>query len=97
MVGGGATSPTVDLGGGSFNNRLADFVFFDIDGAVAGDSFSVSVTGGRQGCACLGGVSFDAIAAVPEPASWALMIGGVGAVGGALRRRAKVAARVRFV
>jgi hypothetical protein len=30
-------------------------------------------------------------AAVPEPASWAMMIGGFGMIGGALRRRAKVA------
>jgi hypothetical protein len=32
------------------------------------------------------------IAAVPEPASWALMIGGFGLVGAALRRRATIAA-----
>lgn len=31
--------------------------------------------------------------AVPEPASWALMLGGFGMVGGALRSRKKVAAR----
>ena len=31
-----------------------------------------------------------AIAAVPEPAAWALMIGGVGLVGGTLRRRRSV-------
>ena len=30
---------------------------------------------------------FDVAAAVPEPASWAMMIGGFGLVGGALRRR----------
>ena len=30
---------------------------------------------------------FAAVAAVPEPGTWALMIAGVGAVGGALRRR----------
>ena len=30
------------------------------------------------------------IAAVPEPASWALMIGGFGLVGGAMRRRTRV-------
>lgn len=35
-------------------------------------------------------------AAVPEPATWSMMIGGFGAIGGALRRRAKVATRVRY-
>ena len=34
--------------------------------------------------------------AVPEPASWALMLVGFGAVGGALRRRAPVGARLNF-
>jgi hypothetical protein len=33
-----------------------------------------------------------AAAAVPEPSSWTLMIGGLGLVGGALRRRAKAVA-----
>ena len=37
----------------------------------------------------------DAVAAVPEPASWALMIGGVGLVGGAMRRR-RATVRVAF-
>ena len=36
-----------------------------------------------------GEIAFN-IAAVPEPASWALMIAGFGLVGGAMRRRAKV-------
>ena len=35
-------------------------------------------------------------AAVPEPATWALMILGFGAVGGAMRRRQTVKATVRF-
>jgi hypothetical protein len=36
-----------------------------------------------------------AVAAVPEPATWALMILGFGAVGVAMRRRHSVAAKVR--
>jgi hypothetical protein len=43
------------------------------------------------------GTSFTADAgAVPEPASWAMMIFGMGAVGGALRRRSKVSTTVKF-
>lgn len=34
--------------------------------------------------------------AVPEPAGWALMIGGIGLVGGAMRRRGKQAVRVTY-
>ncbi|MBM6577730.1 PEPxxWA-CTERM sorting domain-containing protein [Microvirga sp. SRT01] len=33
---------------------------------------------------------------VPEPASWALMIAGIGAAGGALRRRRAVSTTVSF-
>ncbi|GAA4220337.1 hypothetical protein GCM10022253_24250 [Sphingomonas endophytica] len=40
--------------------------------------------------------TFSSGGAVPEPATWALMILGFGAVGGALRRRQSVAAKVRF-
>lgn len=40
---------------------------------------------------------FDNLAtAVPEPAAWALMLLGFGAVGGVVRRRAKVNTRIRF-
>jgi hypothetical protein len=38
-----------------------------------------------------------ATAAVPEPATWAMMIAGFGAVGYAMRRRQKVTARVSLV
>ena len=35
-------------------------------------------------------------AGVPEPATWAMMLVGFGAIGGALRRRPKVATRIRY-
>ena len=50
----------------------------------------------------IGGVQFDnvvvsATSAVPETSTWAMMIVGIGAIGGAMRRRRNVAAtRVRF-
>jgi hypothetical protein len=44
---------------------------------------------GNTGTASISGTITVAVAAVPEPATWAMMIGGVGFTGGALRRRAK--------
>ncbi|MGL4541585.1 MAG: PEPxxWA-CTERM sorting domain-containing protein [Polymorphobacter sp.] len=52
---------------------------------------SVTFTGTAPG----DGIAFDRLqvkGAVPEPASWALMIAGFGMVGGALRRRAALTA-----
>jgi hypothetical protein len=41
--------------------------------------------------------SLDAMGgAVPEPATWAMMIGGMGIVGGAMRRRRSVSTKVSF-
>lgn len=40
--------------------------------------------------------NFEAAAAVPEPAGWAMMIGGVGGVGATLRRKRKVSTTVAF-
>lgn len=46
-----------------------------------------------------GDISFDVIAgaagAVPEPATWAMMILGMGAVGGSMRRRTRAQGRLR--
>lgn len=36
------------------------------------------------------------VAAVPEPATWAMMLLGMGLVGGVMRRKAKTAVRVRY-
>jgi len=52
-------------------------------------NLSVSGTTTALSSSFSGTIAFTA--AVPEPASWALMIGGFGLVGGVMRRRAKVA------
>jgi hypothetical protein len=65
--------------------RLEFFEDFD-DGSVAPDgvwnSGSITFTYTPSGAG-----------AVPEPATWAMMIGGFGMVGGAMRRRQKVSVR----
>ncbi len=72
---GPGASAVVDTTGGPFNNGVPDWVYFDIQ-AQPGETYDVVVTGGPNGCACLGAVSFDSVA--PEPSS--LMLGGFGAV-----------------
>ena len=52
------------------------FKFNDVAGFAAGGSARSSLT-----------VTVDSIAVVPEPATWALMIGGFGMAGAMLRRR----------
>lgn len=43
-----------------------------------------------------GTLTVSQVAAVPEPATWAMMIVGIGAVGATMRRRAKVKTAVSF-
>ena len=76
--------------GGSANNdffstaKLTAINVLDSAGNVLPDSVSGIGTSGFT----YDGTGAHALAgAVPEPASWALMIGGLGLVGGALRRR----------
>ena len=58
---------------------------------LGGGPHRIDITGTSAGLGSFGGtVSF---AAVPEPATWGLMILGFGLIGGALRRRQKVAVR----
>jgi len=63
-------------GGSSYGQSYANGYFF----TQGSDSNSVAAYQ----------IGAPAASAVPEPASWAMMIGGFGMVGGALRRRAKV-------
>lgn len=71
---------------------LEKWVFNDVQ--VNPGVHSLRVTGywGQQGGSYSGNLGLGA--AVPEPASWAMMIAGFGLVGAAMRRRTKV--KVRF-
>lgn len=43
-----------------------------------------------------GTISFDSVSAVPEPATWAMMLVGFGLIGGTMRRQGKVRTKVSF-
>ena len=69
----------------TFGTTSARFVRFGMSGCPQPDP------GTFQGCA-IGEVAFRA--AVPEPASWAMMVGGFATIGGALRSRRRMTASV---
>lgn len=91
QVGGPGASAVVATTGALYNDRIPDWVFFDIQ-AQPGETYNVLGTGGVNGCACLGAVSFDSGADVPEPSSLELAVIGIGLLAGALThsRRAEV-------
>jgi hypothetical protein len=70
----------------TLSQRNVDFSEFYIPDGTSNTPFGPAyITGARD-------VTFGAeVAAVPEPASWAMMIGGVGMAGGALRRQRRTA------
>jgi hypothetical protein len=85
LSGTGATgTPSVDLSGTAYNNRVVDWIFFDIASPVTGEVFTIQNFGGPNGCACVGAIAFDSTSA-PEPMSAALL--GVGLLGLAAYRR----------
>ena len=80
----------VSQGQVEFRTLLAD--------PIASGLQTLIVTGTSGGNGSYSGtLSFQAVtAAVPEPAAWAMMILGMGAVGFAMRRRRKVTTRVSY-
>jgi hypothetical protein len=69
------------------NNGLIDWIFFQVDGAGAGDVINLYGTGGPNGFTDLAAISFDPVV-VPEPSSAALFaLGGVGLARLVIRRR----------
>lgn len=83
---------TISTPGATFSGwNLASTSFTATQTSQVLSFLSLGTPSGQPPVALLDGVSLTA--AVPEPASWAMMIGGFGMVGGAMRRsrRAKVA------
>lgn len=79
-----------DIGGGIFDGPTASNGFF---GFISDTAFSsITVSGGNEVH------QFDDVTfgAVPEPATWAFMIFGFGAIGGALRRNRKANVKVSY-
>ena len=84
-------SPTISTSGQNFLGFLAD---------SSTPISSITITSGTArissiGQFRIGGVS-RAVGAVPEPATWGMMLIGFGLIGGAMRRRTKVQRRVSF-
>ena len=72
---------------------LSPFDFGGLTESIASGFHTLTVVGNGDAPAgstgSYGGQLTFTPSAVPEPASWAMMIGGIGFMGGALRRRAK--------
>ena len=91
----GASSVALSIGGvgaGVFTNaavspNAVDWRGFSHRFVAAGATTRIAFNNATPASDNYLGLDAVAVAAVPEPAAWALMIGGVGAVGGALRRR----------
>ena len=73
---GGSGSAVVSTTSGAYNDQIPDWVYFDLQ-AQPGETYSVIVSPGDFGCACLGATAFDSVSA-PEPSTFGLA--GLGAV-----------------
>ena len=74
---------TLPFGGNADGDERGTLFLADIGPGI----YTLVVTGSAGSSASFTGDFTVTAAAIPEPASWAMMIGGVGLAGGALRRR----------
>ncbi len=87
---------SVTLNGATFAlSPTGNFEFGDV-GPIALQAINTLVVNGYTGGGGGFGGSLAFAGAIPEPATWGLMILGFGAVGAAMRRREKVSAKLNF-
>jgi ABC-type amino acid transport substrate-binding protein len=76
---------------GTFGGAWQDASYSKLALAVGPGSYTFSITGDGKGGVPAGfGIRLDTAGSVPEPATWAMMLVGFGAVGFSMRRRPKV-------
>lgn len=73
------------------DQRKTGYVHYSFQVWSRGDNILAFSSRNQSGYALLDEVSVTGAAAVPEPTTWALMIGGFGLAGAALRRRQRLA------
>ena len=81
------------------NEARSPFTYSNSFAGISSINFSLIRNGSGPGLFAIDDVTFainPVAAAVPEPAAWAMMILGMGAVGFAMRRRQKVTTRVSY-
>lgn len=88
----------VNTAGGTYTLGTGEtkFAFNAIDGQSIRNLYYEVLTGGQVESVRQVRLDLASSAPIPEPATWAMMIFGFGAIGGALRRKKAAAPRVRF-
>lgn len=74
------------FGFGFLNGNFPTFGNLKFDNSI-NNTYRIDLTGGGQTATAFAQFGTGAVAAVPEPATWAMMLLGFGVMGGALRRR----------
>jgi hypothetical protein len=69
-----------------------DYLEFSVTGATTSDIFTASVAGPGNDTPNIGGVTFQDVVSttsIPEPSTWAMMLGGLGALAFLVRRKSR--------
>lgn len=93
-----ATPITVTVGNDTYNIAASPFPRLSYFGVTSLSGFGSAILSTPGSGLDLDNITFgiaSLTASVPEPTTWAMMIGGIGMVGGAMRRR-HVSAKVSF-